>query len=93
MYMKQFHVIIRGKVQGVFFRASAREQAKALDIVGFVRNLPDGSVELEAQGEDDSIDRFLHWCHHGPPYARVDEVVVNWKSTPNVHFMDEFCVR
>lgn len=77
--MKRFHAIVNGKVQGVFFRATAREQAKALDIKGFVRNLPDGSVELDAQGEDHSIDLFLRWCEHGPPAARVDKISVNWK--------------
>ena len=77
--MKRFHLIIRGKVQGVFYRATARKQATALGIKGFIRNLPDGSVELEAQGEERQLDAFLHWCHDGPPNAQVDKVCVNWK--------------
>ena len=78
--VKRFRVIILGKVQGVFFRASACEQAKALGLRGFVRNLSDGSVELEAQGESDRLNDLLRWCRHGPPGARVDEVNVEWKT-------------
>ncbi len=77
--VKRFHAIILGRVQGIFFRATAREHAKALGIKGFVRNLPDGSLELDAQGEEDSLNDFLQWCRHGPPGARVDEVEINWE--------------
>ncbi len=76
--VKRFHAIVRGRVQGVFYRVSAREQAMALKITGFVRNLPDGSVELDAQGEDHALDQFIHWCRHGPPNARVEHVEMNW---------------
>lgn len=79
--MKRFHAVISGKVQGVYFRATARKQASALGIKGFIRNLPNGSVELEAQGEDLPIEEFLLWCHSGPPNAQVDKVCVNWKLT------------
>ncbi|MCB0308894.1 MAG: acylphosphatase [Bdellovibrionales bacterium] len=77
--MKRIHAIIHGKVQGVFFRATARDKARALELKGFVRNLPDGSVEIEAQGETALIEVFLRWCHNGPPQARVEKVCVNWK--------------
>ena len=76
--VKRFQAIIIGNVQGVFYRASARDQAMALGLIGYVRNLPDGSVELEAEGEEGPLARLLHWCHHGPPGARVSEVRVNW---------------
>jgi acylphosphatase len=89
--VKRFHVIVTGRVQGVFFRATAREHAKALGIQGFVKNLPDGSVELDAQGEEDSLRDLLHWAQHGPPGARVDNVEVEWK--PPLDSGDEFEVR
>ena len=63
-----------GKVQGVFFRESTRKMAEELGLKGTVRNLPDGSVHIEAQGPPASIDRLIEWCHHGPPRARVEQV-------------------
>ena len=89
--LKRFHVIMIGKVQGVFFRASACEQANVLGISGFVRNLPDGSVEIEAEGDDCDLNRFLQWCRHGPPGARVEDVSVHWKQA--THAESGFNVR
>ncbi len=85
--VKRFHAIIKGKVQGVFYRASAREHAKSLGIKGFVRNLPDGSVELDAEGDEDLLNQLLFWCQHGPPGARVEKVNVVWQS-PKEDFGD-----
>ena len=76
--MKRFRTIITGKVQGVLFRASARDQAVTMGIQGFVRNLPDGTVELDAEGDEDSLHNLLSWCQHGPPGARVDQVDITW---------------
>ena len=67
-----------GKVQGVFFRESTRKMAEQLGLKGTVRNLPDGSVHIEAQGTPASIDRLMEWCHHGPPQARVDRLRLRW---------------
>ena len=67
---------IHGKVQGVWFRAHTQEQAQSLDIKGWVRNEPDGSVKIEAAGEKESVDTFIKWCHSGSPMARVKEVEV-----------------
>ncbi len=68
---------IKGRVQGVFFRASARDVARKLGLTGFVKNLPDGNTVLaEAQGPADKIQEFIKWCHQGPPAARVDNVTV-----------------
>ena len=89
--VKRFHAIIDGKVQGVCFRARAREHAKALGIKGFVKNLPDGSVELDAEGEETSLRDFLLWCRNGPPGARVDNVDLNWEPPQNSG--GEFLVR
>ena len=68
------HAIISGTVQGVFFRASAQREARKLDLTGWVKNLPDGTVELEAQGESENVDRLLEWCWQGPPEAEVARV-------------------
>ena len=79
--MKAHHtLIIRGKVQGVFYRASARQKAEALNITGFAKNLPDGSVLIEAEGEQDSLEEFALWCKKGPSQAEVKEVTVNKKE-------------
>lgn len=83
MEIKHLNIKIFGQVQGVFFRASAREKATSLGINGFVQNQPDGSVYIEAEGEDDKLNRFLHWCHEGPSAAKVDEVKVTNDTMKN----------
>ena len=66
--------IVRGKVQGVWFRASTRDEATRLGLDGHARNLADGSVEVLAIGAADAIDTLARWLHVGPPLARVDAV-------------------
>lgn len=65
---------VEGKVQGVYFRESARQEAERLGVVGWVRNLADGSVEAEAQGASGPLHEFVAWCHKGPPAAQVTAV-------------------
>jgi acylphosphatase len=65
---------VRGRVQGVGFRASAAHEARRLGVDGWVRNLPDGSLELEARGAPAAIDALCAWLAHGPPGARVTGV-------------------
>lgn len=65
---------VRGEVQGVGFRWAAREEAVRLGLVGTVRNLRDGAVEAQAQGEPDAVDEFAAWLARGPRWARVSEV-------------------
>lgn len=72
--MKALHATIHGRVQGVWFRASTREQAQMLGVAGWVRNTPDGAVEVYMQGDSRAVDRLLGWCRQGPPGARVDRV-------------------
>jgi acylphosphatase len=67
--------IVSGRVQGVFYRASTREQAMELDVAGHARNLPDGSVEVLASGSASALDVLEQWLRQGPPAARVDAVV------------------
>jgi len=78
--MERVRVIVHGMVQGVFFRANTIRQAQALGIRGFVRNLPDGSVEAVAEGPKKTLEEFVAWCHRGPDMARVDHVDVTWES-------------
>jgi acylphosphatase len=72
--MPVHHLIVKGKVQGVFFRASAKEKAEQLGIRGWVRNTEEGHVEIMASGEEQSMKAFLNWCHHGPEKAIVQKV-------------------
>ena len=72
--MSAARFIVSGKVQGVWFRAAAREQALALGLRGSVRNLTNGSVDVLAVGDDDAIDALAAWLRQGPPLARVDEL-------------------
>ena len=77
------HLKIEGRVQGVFFRASTLDQANLLGLKGWVRNCPDGSVEVAAEGERKKIDDLVAWCHHGPPGARVNNVRLQWEDFQN----------
>ncbi|GAB6042760.1 acylphosphatase [Endothiovibrio diazotrophicus] len=65
---------VEGRVQGVWFRASTREQAGRLGLTGHARNLPDGAVEVLACGDPAALDQLHRWLHHGPPLARVDRL-------------------
>lgn len=77
---KRVHLLISGKVQGVFFRANTRDQARRLGLSGWVRNLPDGRVEAVAEGEEERLKELIDWCHHGPPGAIVRAVEVRWED-------------
>jgi acylphosphatase len=70
--MQRLHVRVRGRVQGVYYRASTQETAVRLGLCGWVRNCPDGSVELVAEGSPEQLEQLLEWCRRGPPAARVD---------------------
>lgn len=69
-------LVVSGRVQGVFFRASAQAEALRLGLLGEVRNLPGGEVEAVAEGERWRVDEFIAWCRRGPPAAHVDDVQV-----------------
>lgn len=77
MAHKRVHVVIRGYVQGVGFRASCARQAHALGVAGWVRNAWDGSVEAQFEGEAAAVNALVRWCHDGPPMAQVTEVAVS----------------
>ena len=74
------HLLIEGRVQGVFFRASAQAEASRLGLTGWVRNRPDGVVEIVAEGERKKIDDWIAWCRHGPRGAEVRNVRIQWQE-------------
>lgn len=78
--MARAHLKISGRVQGVYYRASALQEAQRLGLTGWVRNCPDGSVEAVAEGPRDKIESLIAWCKSGPPGARVAEVAVRWEA-------------
>jgi acylphosphatase len=68
------HLIIEGRVQGVFFRDSTRRKAIELGLKGWVKNRFDGAVEVVAEGPKENVEKLVEWCHHGPPAARVTSI-------------------
>ena len=71
------HCFVSGRVQGVFFRASAQERARELGVTGWAKNLPDGRVEVRACGDRDSVEMFRAWLEQGPSAAQVERVEVS----------------
>jgi acylphosphatase len=76
MTIRRARAIVSGRVQGVSYRASTAAEARRLGLAGWVRNLPDGRVELEVEGPADLVAQLLTWCDRGPPSARVTSVDV-----------------
>ncbi len=74
------HLLVEGLVQGVAFRAYTTEEARRLGVQGWVRNLPDGRVEVLAEGERAAVEALAAWCRRGPPAARVADVVATWEA-------------
>jgi acylphosphatase len=77
MDRKLYRIHVTGRVQGVGFRWSAAREAKSLGVTGFAKNLPDGSVFIEAEGSSEQLDAFIAWCRIGPGIAHVQEVHVS----------------
>lgn len=82
MEQKQLHLVVRGRVQGVSFRASTQREARRLGLCGWVKNRPDGSVEILAEGSENALADLVRWAHEGPTFARVDrvDVDVEWRN-------------
>jgi len=74
------HMLIAGRVQGVCYRATAQDRAQELGLTGWVRNLPDGRVELVAEGPKALVEALEKWCWDGPPFAQVTDVNVVWET-------------
>ena len=88
--LKAIKIKVSGKVQGVFFRASTHQEAQKLGLKGWCMNLPDGRVEIYAEGESEALDQLIKWCQSGPPMARVDECRVEEAEPLNY---PEFSIR
>lgn len=80
MQLTRAHLLIKGRVQGVYYRAFARDIALQLGLRGWVRNLSDGNVEALLEGYRDDIERAMKHCYSGPPGARVDDIDVTWED-------------
>ncbi len=87
--LKHLNIGIFGRVQGVAFRHHTQLKADALHLYGFVRNEPDGSVYIEIEGEKESLDQFVDWCHQGSPRSEVNRVEV---KTGNLKYFSNFNV-
>lgn len=83
-------MVIRGRVQGVFYRASAQQAARQLGLTGFVKNEGDGSVYAEVEGREDAVQSFIDWCKKGPPAAAVISVEV---SEGRRQFFEDFRIK
>ncbi len=85
------NITVSGRVQGVFFRASARDEALSLGINGWVKNKYNGDVEALAEGPRVKVEAFVEWCRHGPSFAKVDNIRIEW-SDPTGEFA-KFSIR
>ncbi|MCJ7560187.1 acylphosphatase [Candidatus Bathyarchaeota archaeon] len=74
------HVFVSGRVQGVFFRSRTKQRADSLGVKGWVRNLPDGSVEAVFEGEEEAVNALIDFCRRGPRGARVSNVDLVWEN-------------
>lgn len=85
------HLVISGRVQGVYFRVETQRAAELYGVTGWVRNKPDGTVEAVAEGDRPDVVSLVNWCKNGPPISRVDRVDVNWRDFEGV--FSAFTVR
>ncbi|RBP28597.1 acylphosphatase [Marinobacter pelagius] len=76
MDKKRWKMLISGKVQGVYYRASTEKEANRLGLSGYARNLPDGRVEVIAEGSPEELQQLHQWCQEGPPAAKVTDIEV-----------------
>lgn len=89
--MPQALLKIQGRVQGVFYRSYAQEEAQALGLTGYIQNLPDDSVEALIQGPRAQIEMFIKWCREGSPSAKVEDIKIQWQKPKKE--LKEFYIR
>ena len=80
MAKERVHLVVHGRVQGVYYRATAQEKAIGLGLAGWVRNRADGAVEVVAEGDRERLDKLIEWCRVGPERAQVGNVDIDWES-------------
>lgn len=83
--VKHLNITITGRVQGVFFRHFSEREAQKLGIKGLVKNLPEGSLYIEAEGEEKNLEKFTKWCQKGPKFAKVEQIKVAESPNKNFH--------
>lgn len=91
MTVVRVHLYISGRVQGVYYRRNAMQEAKRLGLTGWVRNLPDRRVEAVAEGDGEHVEDFIRWCRKGPPLAIVRDVEVH--REPATNWFETFEIR
>jgi len=91
MGKERVHVVVRGRVQGVFYRASTQEKAIELGLTGWVKNRADGAVEVVAEGDREELNELVEWCRVGPKHAYVTDVETNWE--PYIGEFREFTIK
>ena len=90
MNVEAVHIVVKGRVQGVWYRGSAQSRASELGLAGWARNCPDGTVEIHAEGNRENLDKFVEWCRKGPPAADVTGL----DTTPvSPEGMEKFLIR
>ncbi len=82
------HLLVHGRVQGVFYRASTQRTAEGLGLSGWVMNRPDGSVEIHAEGSREKLEKLIAWCRIGPPAAEVSTVGLCWTEAEGLSSFD-----
>jgi acylphosphatase len=83
--MKTIHLLVKGKVQGVFYRATAKKIAESFGITGWIKNTKDGNVEATAYGDEEALNAFINWCKKGPDKAKVEEIVITGKEPQSLN--------
>ena len=89
--MKEIHLTIYGRVQGVFYRLNTKNKAKSLGLTGYTKNLENGRVEVVAEGPQEKLKELIEWCKKGPKIAKVDNLKIVWKDAKNKY--DEFRIE
>jgi len=89
--MKRINIIVHGNVQGVFFRSNTKKMAESLGLNGYAKNMPDGTVEVVAEGPEDKLKQLIEFCKNGPEAAEVSKIDVKFEKASNE--FDGFEVR
>ncbi|MEX0617094.1 MAG: acylphosphatase [Candidatus Woykebacteria bacterium] len=78
--MERVNIKVSGSVQGVLYRSDTASIAQKLGLVGWVKNMPDGSVEIVAEGDNEELGKLIQWCWQGPSFAKVEDVKLKWQK-------------
>jgi acylphosphatase len=93
MVVKTARVVLNGKVQGVFFRDFAKQNANRLGIVGYAKNLKNGQLEIVAQGEEKQLEEFIKHCRKGPMFAKIEGIDITYEGVAEGEEFEYFDIR